>query len=57
MDKIEIDLVSGALNDATWKLLFKIQEYQEVEPNLFNNLKSCLKAAIEVYLNHEDNQK
>jgi len=57
MENKEIDLGSDSLNDAAWELLDKISEYQEVNATLFNNLKSCLKAAIEVYLNHEDNQK
>lgn len=47
---INIELGSDALNEAAWKLLDKIQDYQEVNPLLFNNLKDCLKETIEVYL-------
>lgn len=47
---IKIDLGSDALNNAAWLLLDKIQEYQTVEAPLFNNLKSCLKESIELYL-------
>lgn len=47
---IEINMTGDALNNAAWELLNKIQEYQQVEAPLFNNLKGCLKEAIEVYL-------
>jgi hypothetical protein len=47
---IQIDMGSDALNEAAWKLLDKIQEYQQVDAPLFNNLKGCLKEAIESYL-------
>lgn len=47
---IKIDLGSDALNNAGWLLLDKIQEHQTVDAPLFNNLKSCLKEAIELYL-------
>jgi hypothetical protein len=47
---IEINMTGTALNEASWKLLDKIQEYQQVDAPLFNNLKGCLKEAIEVYL-------
>jgi len=47
---IEINMTGDALNNAAWKLLDKIQEHQQVEAPLFNNLKGCLKEAIEVYL-------
>lgn len=47
--KVTIDF-DDALNDAGWTLLDKIGEYQHVDGPLFNNLKSCLKAAIETYL-------
>ena len=47
---MNIDLGSDPLNNAAWVLLDKIQEYQQVDAPLFNNIKSCLKAAIEVYL-------
>lgn len=50
---IKIDMGSNALNDAAWKLLDEIQivEGKPVSAILFNNLKPCLKAAIETYLN------
>lgn len=47
---IQINMTGTALNEASWKLLDKIQEYQQVDALLFNNLKGCLKEAIEVYL-------
>jgi hypothetical protein len=47
---INIDLGSDVLNEASWKLLDKIQEYQQVDAPLWNNFKGCLKEAIEVYL-------
>lgn len=47
---IQINMTGDALNNAAWKLLDKIQEHQEVEAALFNNLKECLKEAIELYL-------
>lgn len=47
---IQINMTGTALNEASWKLLDKIQEYQQVDAPLFNNLKGCLKEAIEVYL-------
>jgi hypothetical protein len=47
MTKVEFD---DALNEAGWVLLDEIMKYQEVDPHLFNNLKVCLKLAIEVYL-------
>lgn len=50
--EIEFD---DALNEAGWTLLEEIQKYQEVDGYLFNNLKGCLKAAIETYLNAKDN--
>lgn len=46
-----------ALNNAAWTLLEGIQEYQEVEGHLFNNLKSVLKQAIEVYLTETFEEK
>lgn len=40
-----------ALNKAGWELLERIYSLNvEVPPILFNNLKGCLKSAIEVYL-------
>jgi len=57
MEKKEINIGSDALNDAGWELLNQINQYQAVDGPLFNNLKSCLKAAIEVYLNHEENRE
>lgn len=48
---IQINMTGTALNEASWKLLDKIQEYQQVDALLFNNLKGCLKEAVEVYLN------
>jgi len=47
---MNIDLGSDELNNAAWVLLDKIQEHQQVDAPLFNNLKGCLKEAIEVYL-------
>lgn len=40
----------NALNDAGWILINAIGRYQEVSPALFNNMKGCLKEAIEAYL-------
>lgn len=40
----------SALNDASWTLLDEIGKFQKVEGHLFNNLKGCLKVAIETYL-------
>lgn len=54
---MSIDLGSDALNNAAWVLLDKIQEHQQVDAPLFNNLKSCLKAAIEVYLTENFEEK
>ena len=50
---IKIEMGSDALNEAAWALLEEIQSVTQeaVSPKLFNNLKPCLKAAIEVYLN------
>lgn len=40
-----------AMNKAGWELLGKIQDLGvDVPAVLFNNLKGCLKSAIEVYL-------
>ena len=47
---VNLDLGSDALNSAAWVLLDELGNYSEVEPILFNNLKECLKAAIEEYL-------
>ena len=49
MDQVKIAF-DDALNDASWTLLDEIGKFQKVEGHLFNNLKSCLKAAIETYL-------
>ncbi len=49
--KVDFD---DALNFAGWVLLEEIQKYQEVDGHLFNNLKGCLKAAIEAYLNSKE---
>lgn len=50
---IQIKMGSEALNEAGWRLLEEIQNVtqEQVSPVLFNNLKGCLKVAIEVYLN------
>lgn len=48
---IKIDWTSSELNNASWKLLEEIQKFQQVDAPLWNNLKGCLKQAIEVYLN------
>lgn len=47
--KIEIEY-DNPLNDAAWALHEQISQYSEINGHLFNNLKSCLKAAIEEYL-------
>lgn len=47
--KVEIDY-DDALNEAGWVLLDEIGKFQKVEGHLFNNMKGCLKAAIEKYL-------
>lgn len=52
----EIDY-DDALNEAGWTLLEEIQKYQQVDGHLFNNLKSCLKAAIEKYNEVKENNK
>ena len=49
MDQINVTS-DDALNDAAWTLLDEIGKFQKVEGHLFNNLKGCLKAAIETYL-------
>lgn len=45
--QVEFD---NKLNEAAWVLLDEIRKFQQVEPQLFNNLKGCLKVAIEKYL-------
>lgn len=52
--EIEYD---DALNEAGWTLLEEIQKYQQVDGHLFNNLKFCLKAAIEKYNEVKENNK
>lgn len=52
--EIEFD---NALNEAGWDLLDKIGNFQHVEPHLFNNLKGCLKSAIETYLTALEKEK
>lgn len=47
---MKIEMTSDALNNAAWLLLNKMQEYQEINAQLFNNLKPCLKEAIELFL-------
>lgn len=39
-----------ALNDAGWKLTEGLQKYGNLTGHQFNNVKGCLKEAIEVYL-------
>lgn len=53
---IEIEY-DDALNEAGYTLLEEIQKYQEVDGHLFNNLKSCLKAAIEKYNEVKESSK
>lgn len=48
--KPSIDMGSEGLNEAGWVLLREIQKYQHIEPKLWNNLKGCLKVAIEKYI-------
>lgn len=48
-NKVEIEY-DDALNQAGWELYEMISKFQHVEPRLFNNMKGCLKAAIETYL-------
>jgi hypothetical protein len=49
MSRVEIEF-DDALNDAAWNLLDGVRKYQEPNAYLFNNLKVCLKEAIEEYL-------
>lgn len=49
MDQVNVTF-DDALNVAAWTLLDEVGKFQKVEAHLFNNLKGCLKAAIETYL-------
>lgn len=53
VDKIEIEW-DDALNSAGWELYAEISKFQPVDAFLFNNLKGCLKIAIEEYLSKKE---
>jgi hypothetical protein len=46
---IEIEF-DNALNEAGWALSNELSKYGDINGNMFNNMKGCLKIAIEAYL-------
>lgn len=54
---MKIEWTSSELNDASWVLHEEIQKYQQIDADLFNNLKGCLKEAIEVFLTKKLEEK
>ena len=48
---IEIEVgYDEALNSAGWDMIIALKEYGPLTGHQFNNMKSCLKKAIETYL-------
>lgn len=54
---MKIKMTGDALNNAAWLLVHKIQEHQEMNAQLFNNIKPCLKEAIELFLTETFEEK
>lgn len=52
--KIEFD---NALNEAGWELVSELRKFGDVNGHMFNNIKQCLKSAIEVYLSESEKVK
>lgn len=54
MKKVEFD---NALNEAGWAMIHELQKFGGVGGRMFNNMKPCLKVAIEKYLSESDKEK
>lgn len=52
-DKVEYD---DALNEAGWVMIERLQSYGPLNGPQFNNMKSCLKDAIEAYLDRKQKE-
>jgi hypothetical protein len=54
---MKIEMTGDALNKAAWLLHDRISQYQEINAPLFNNIKGCLKDAIELFLTEKLEEK